>query len=63
MAQNFMQILHAGRYGYHPLWFLRPIKSPISPFKPRQMSEKNILKPLMIMHVVQVLPKRQAMMV
>lgn len=39
-----MQILHAGRYGYQPfIVSASPIKSPISPFKPRQMSEKNIL--------------------
>jgi len=40
-----MQILHAGRYGYQPFVVsASPIKSPISPFKPRQMSEKNILE-------------------
>ena len=39
-----LQILHSGRYGYHPLVVsASAIKSPISPFKPRQMSEKNIL--------------------
>lgn len=39
-----MQILHAGRYGYQPFVVsASPIKSPISPFKPRQMSESNIL--------------------
>ena len=38
-----MQILHSGRYGYHPFVVsASPIKSPISPFKPRQMSIKNI---------------------
>lgn len=38
-----MQILHSGRYGYHPFVVsASPIKSPISPFKPREMSEKNI---------------------
>lgn len=38
-----MQILHAGRYSYHPL-SLAPsaIKSPITPFKPREMSERQI---------------------
>ncbi len=47
-----MQILHAGRYGYQPFVVsASPIKSPISPFKPRQMSEKQILN------------KRQAMTV
>ncbi len=40
-----MQILHCGRYGYQPLCVsASPIKSPISPFKPRQMSEKQILE-------------------
>ncbi|MEC7119879.1 MAG: NADPH-dependent 2,4-dienoyl-CoA reductase [Pseudomonadota bacterium] len=40
-----MQILHAGRYGYHPFSVsASPIKSAINPFKPRQMSEKNILR-------------------
>ena len=39
-----MQILHSGRYGYQPFVVsASPIKSPISMFKPRQMSEKNIL--------------------
>ena len=39
-----LQILHSGRYGYHPLAVsASAIKSPISPFKPREMSEKNIL--------------------
>ena len=39
-----MQILHAGRYGYQPFVVsASPIKSPISPFKPRQMSDKQIV--------------------
>lgn len=40
-----MQILHAGRYGFHP--FVQApsaIKSPISLFKPSAMSERQILK-------------------
>ncbi len=38
-----MQILHSGRYGYHPFVVsASPIQSPISPFKPRQMSVNNI---------------------
>ena len=38
-----LQILHSGRYGYQPFVVApSPIKSPISPFKPRQMSAKNI---------------------
>ncbi len=38
-----MQILHAGRYGYHPL-VVAPsaLKSPISPFKPRALSRRGI---------------------
>ena len=38
-----MQILHAGRYGYHP-FNLAPsaIKSPITPFKPFKMSSRRI---------------------
>ncbi|MFT4188320.1 MAG: NADPH-dependent 2,4-dienoyl-CoA reductase [Aeromicrobium sp.] len=38
-----MQILHAGRYGYHP--FVKSAstkKSPISPFKPRAMSTREV---------------------
>jgi 2,4-dienoyl-CoA reductase (NADPH2) len=38
-----MQILHAGRYGYQPLVVsASPVKSPISPFKPRALSERGI---------------------
>ena len=38
-----MQILHAGRYGYHPLAVApSPIKSPISPFKPRALSDSGV---------------------
>jgi 2,4-dienoyl-CoA reductase (NADPH2) len=38
-----MQILHAGRYGYHPL-IVAPsrIRSPISPFKPRGLSTRGV---------------------
>jgi len=38
-----MQILHAGRYGYHP-FSVAPsnIKSPITPFKPFQLAESGI---------------------
>ncbi|MDJ0652749.1 MAG: NADPH-dependent 2,4-dienoyl-CoA reductase [Xanthomonadales bacterium] len=40
-----MQILHAGRYGYHPL-VVAPsaLKSPISPFKPRALSTAGVEK-------------------
>lgn len=44
-AKILLQILHAGRYGYQPFVVsASPIKSPISPFKPRQLSDKQILK-------------------
>lgn len=40
-----MQILHSGRYGYHPLCVApSAIKSPISPFKPRALSQRGIRK-------------------
>ena len=40
-----LQILHTGRYAYHP-FAVAPsaIKSPISPFKPKALSEKQIEK-------------------
>src|SRR5262245_29629030 len=38
-----LQILHAGRYGYHPLAVAPSrIQSPISPFTPRELSERGI---------------------
>lgn len=38
-----MQILHAGRYGYHPLVVSSTDRqSPISPFKPRALSSRGI---------------------
>lgn len=38
-----MQILHAGRYSMHPLLVApSPIKAPISPFKPWEMSQRLI---------------------
>ncbi len=38
-----MQILHAGRYGYHPLSVApSPIKSPITPFKPSALSTRGV---------------------
>ncbi len=40
-----MQILHAGRYGYHPLNVApSAIKSPISPFKPSALSDGQVKK-------------------
>ncbi|MEM8594096.1 MAG: NADPH-dependent 2,4-dienoyl-CoA reductase [Pseudomonadota bacterium] len=38
-----MQLLHAGRYSYHPLsQSASSIKSPINPFKPRAMSTRQV---------------------
>lgn len=38
-----LQILHAGRYGYHPFTVsASAIKSPISPFKPRALSTRGV---------------------
>ncbi|PTX62828.1 2,4-dienoyl-CoA reductase (NADPH2) [Kordia periserrulae] len=38
-----MQILHAGRYGYHPLNVApSAIKSPITPFKPKKLSSNGV---------------------
>jgi 2,4-dienoyl-CoA reductase (NADPH2) len=38
-----MQILHAGRYSYHPLSVSSSrIKSPINPFTPRALSERGV---------------------
>lgn len=38
-----LQILHAGRYSYHPLSVSASrIKAPINPFKPRALSERGI---------------------
>jgi 2,4-dienoyl-CoA reductase (NADPH2) len=38
-----MQILHAGRYGYHPLAVAPSgIQSPISPFKPKALSKRGV---------------------
>ncbi|WP_343989633.1 NADPH-dependent 2,4-dienoyl-CoA reductase [Kangiella japonica] len=40
-----LQILHAGRYAYHPLSVsASKIKAPISPFTPKEMSERMIKK-------------------
>ena len=40
-----MQILHTGRYGYHPFVVsASAIKSPITPFKPRALSNRGVLK-------------------
>lgn len=40
-----LQMLHAGRYGYHP-FIVAPsgLKSPISPFKPWVMSQRRVVK-------------------
>ncbi|MFC5460150.1 FAD-dependent oxidoreductase [Massilia niabensis] len=38
-----MQILHAGRYGYQPFVVsASPVKSPISKFKPKELTERGI---------------------
>ncbi|MGK0248079.1 MAG: 2,4-dienoyl-CoA reductase (NADPH2) [Oleispira sp.] len=40
-----LQVLHAGRYGYTPLNVApSAIKSPITPFKPKELSAKQITK-------------------
>ncbi|WP_154223603.1 NADPH-dependent 2,4-dienoyl-CoA reductase [Marinicella rhabdoformis] len=40
-----MQILHSGRYGYHPFTVSSTDKqSPITPFKPKKLNEKGIWK-------------------
>ncbi len=40
-----MQILHTGRYGYHPMCVApSPIRSPITPFKPRELSSSGVDK-------------------
>lgn len=40
-----MQILHAGRYGYHPLAVApSSLKSPITPFKPWKLSARGVHK-------------------
>ncbi len=38
-----LQLLHAGRYGYHPLQVApSAVKAPINPFKPRALSPRGI---------------------
>ena len=42
-ARICMQILHTGRYGYHPINVApSALKSPITPFKPRALSVRSI---------------------
>lgn len=42
-AHICMQILHSGRYGYHPLAVApSALKSPITPFKPRALSTRGV---------------------
>ncbi len=42
-AKIILQLLHAGRYGYHPFSEgASTIKSPITPFKPRAMSTQRV---------------------
>ncbi len=46
-SKILMQILHAGRYAYSDKAVApSPIKSPISPFKPKELNEEGILKQL-----------------
>ncbi|MGZ0151215.1 oxidoreductase [Kribbella sp. WER1] len=40
-----LQILHAGRYSYHPLSVsASALKAPINPFKPRALSDSGVLR-------------------
>ncbi|TDW15855.1 NADPH-dependent 2,4-dienoyl-CoA reductase [Kribbella kalugense] len=40
-----LQILHAGRYSYHPFSVsASALKAPINPFKPRALSDRGVLK-------------------
>lgn len=42
-AKICLQLLHAGRYGYHPLnQAPSAIQSPITPFKPAEMSDRQV---------------------
>jgi 2,4-dienoyl-CoA reductase (NADPH2) len=42
-AKILMQILHAGRYAYHPFSVsASPMKSPITPFKPTRLTTKGV---------------------
>ncbi|HLR99453.1 MAG TPA: NADPH-dependent 2,4-dienoyl-CoA reductase [Mycolicibacillus parakoreensis] len=42
-AKILLQVLHAGRYSYHPLSMsASAIKSPITPFRPRRFSAKAV---------------------
>ena len=42
-AHILMQVIHAGRYAYHPLSeSASPIKARINPFKPREMSTARV---------------------
>ncbi len=44
-SKILLQILHAGRYGYTPLNVApSAIKAPINPFKPKELSSKEIYK-------------------
>ena len=62
-AKILLQILHSGRYGYQPLVVsASPVKSPISLFKPREMSERNILTTIKDYAHAASLSKRRAMM-
>lgn len=53
-----MQILHSGRYGYHPLCVApSAIKAPINRFKPRALSARGVLNTIKDFSVCAVLAK------
>jgi 2,4-dienoyl-CoA reductase (NADPH2) len=63
-SKILMQILHSGRYGYHPFSVSSsPIQAPINPFKPRQMSDSQILATIDDYARCASLAKKQGMMV
>ncbi|MCV7192080.1 NADPH-dependent 2,4-dienoyl-CoA reductase [Mycolicibacterium brumae] len=44
-AKILLQVLHAGRYAYHPLSVsASAIKAPINPFRPRALSDRGVVK-------------------
>ena len=46
-ARICLQLLHAGRYAYHPLSVApSPLKAPINPFTPRQLSARAVERQL-----------------
>ncbi|GAM54797.1 2,4-dienoyl-CoA reductase [Vibrio ishigakensis] len=58
-----LQILHAGRYGYHPLaQSSTPAKAPIARFAPSEMSTKQVLGTIEDFANSAKLPKMRVMM-